>query len=684
MKSSVLLSAFCGAALAGGPVGVVAQDCPSVEALRQYRPAEATRVYASDGSLLADLSPERRVVVDLDDVPPTVSNGFVAVEDRRFWQHEGVDMRGVGRAAWRNITSLSLSEGFSTITMQLARNVFPDELPRSEKLRRKICEIRLAGRIEDAFAKRDILRMYINQVYFGDGKYGIEEASRGYFGKPAKRLTLSEAATLVGLVKNPEGYNPRRHPARAIARRNVVLDVLVREKVVSAADATEARADTLVIAPPLEASGPAPYYVAAVRRELRERFGAGADVKGLRVHTGLEPAIQKAARDALVAQLERIEAGEYGKWGYAKPGRDERLDAAQGSGSPYLQGMVIVLDARTGAVRALVGGRDFGHSSFDRAFHARRQPGSTFKPIVYATALQGGLSPASRIATTPVEVVLTGAAWRPDDLVPDSVTSLSLRDALVLSSNNAAVRVGEWAGIGRVADMARTLGLTTPVPDYPSILLGSAEVIPAELTAAYATLGNGGYRVTPTLISRIEDAHGRVLWRAPESTEHVLDSGVAYLTTSLMEDVIDRGTGAAVRSSGFWLPAAGKTGTTNDAKDVWFVGMTPDLAAGVWLGFDQPAQILPNAFGGTLAAPVWAATMKAAYAHRPAPSAWSAPASLVSAPIDATTGQLATPNCPPADVRIEYFAAGAEPGDYCATHPHGLMDRVLRGLRIRR
>ena len=683
MKTIVLLLALCAAGIIAAVAGARAQECPSIEALRDFRPAQATRVFAVDGSLLADLSPERRVVIDLADVPPTVSNGFVAVEDRRFWQHEGVDFRGAGRAVWRNLTSLSLSEGFSTITMQLARNVFPNELPRTEKLRRKVCEIRLAGDLEDAFAKRDILMMYINQVYFGDGKYGIEEAARGYFGKPAKKLTLSEAATLVGLVKNPEGYNPRRNPARAIARRNVVLDVLVRENVVTADDAVKARSDSLVIAPPIEASGAAPWYVAAVRRELRARFGEDAAVKGLRVYTGLEPALQKAAHAALVAQLERIEAGRYGKWGHAKPAPGERLDAARGTGSPYLQGMIIVLDAHTGAVRALVSGRDFTHSSFDRAFHARRQPGSTFKPIVYATALQAGMSPASRIATTPVDRALDGTAWRPDDLVPDSVTSLSLRDALALSSNNAAVRAGEWAGIGRVAAMAKTLGLSTPVPDYPAILLGSAEVIPAELTAAYATLGNGGYRVVPALISRVDDAHGRVLWSAPSRAEHVLDSSIAYLTTSLMEDVIDRGTGTAVRSSGFWLPAAGKTGTTNDAKDVWFIGMTPDLAAGVWIGFDQPARILPNASGGALAAPVWAATMKAAYASREAPAAWSAPPTLVSAPIDEKSGQLATPNCPPENVRIEYFAAGTEPGDYCKLHPRGFMDRVLRGLRIR-
>ncbi|HEX2167240.1 MAG TPA: transglycosylase domain-containing protein, partial [Longimicrobiales bacterium] len=423
MKTFVLLSALCAAIAAGVIGGVRAQDCPGIEALHHFEPAQATRVYAGDGSLLADLSPERRVVVELDDVPPTVSNGFVAVEDRRFWQHEGVDLRGVGRAVWRNITSLSLSEGFSTITMQLARNVFPDELPRSDKLRRKFCEVRVAGQIEQEFAKRDILKMYMNQVYFGDGKYGIEEAARGYFGKTAKRLTLSEAATLVGLVKNPEGYNPRRNPDRALSRRNTVLDVLVREGVVSTDDATDARADSLVIAPPLEASGPAPYYVAAVRRELRERFGADADVQGLRVHTGLDPALQKAAHDALVAQIERIEDSAFGTWKHPAPAAGERLVPAQGSGSPYLQGMVIVLDAHTGAVRALVGGRDFTHSSFDRAFHARRQPGSTFKPIVYATALQRGMSPASRVETTPVQTGIGGAAWRPDDHVPDSVTS---------------------------------------------------------------------------------------------------------------------------------------------------------------------------------------------------------------------------------------------------------------------
>jgi penicillin-binding protein 1A len=684
MKKTLCAALLCGLVLGGCSRLPRPANCPSVDALRTYRMPEATRLYASDGSLLADLSPERRVVVDLDEVPPTIANGFVAVEDRRFWTHDGIDERGAVRAVWRNIRTRSLREGFSTLTMQLPRNIFPDELPRSDRFRRKACELRLAGEIERAIGKREILKLYINQVYLGDGKYGVEEAARAYFGKPAARLTSAEAALLVGLVKNPEGYNPRRHPNRAIQRRNVVLDVLAREGVLSAADAAKARAEPLKLAPPLEASGPAPYYVAAVRRELRERFGDDADVRGMRVHTGLDPAIQRAARDALVEQIRHIENGGFGRWRHAKPDGN-RIPPAEGSGSPYLQGLVVVLDSRTGEIRALVGGRDFTHSSYDRALVARRQPGSTFKAIVYAAALQHGLAATSRIETTPVSVDVSGTAWRPDDLVHDTVTVLSARDAMALSSNNAAVRVGEWVGVNRVIEMARTLGISTPVPPYPSVFLGSAEVVPVEFAAAYAALGNGGYRVQPTLITRVEDARGNVLWRAPQTAQHVLDSGVAYLTTSLLEDVIDRGTGTAVRREGFWLPAAGKTGTTNDARDVWFVGMTPDLTAAVWLGFDQPKQILPNAYGGNMAAPIWARTMKAAYATRGAPAGWNAPASLISMPIDMRSGQAAAPDCPAEDIRIEHFVPGTEPEDYCPLHysPPGVVDRLLRGLRVR-
>jgi penicillin-binding protein 1A len=262
---------------------VAAPTCPSIAALEDYRPPQATRVFALDGSRLADLSPERRVLVAFDQIPAVVRDGFVAVEDRRFWDHGGVDVRGIGRAVWNNIRALSLEEGFSTITMQLTRNVFPQALPRGDRFRRKICEVRMAGAVEDALGKRKVLELYANQVYMGDGLYGVEEAARVLFGKPVARVDAAEAALLVGLVKNPEGYSPRKHPARAIRRRNVVLDVLAREGVITAAEAADAAAQPLNLAPPLEARASAPWAVAAVRRELRELVGADADTRGLRV-----------------------------------------------------------------------------------------------------------------------------------------------------------------------------------------------------------------------------------------------------------------------------------------------------------------------------------------------------------------------------------------------------------------
>lgn len=666
---------------AGAASGARAQDCPTVQALRSYIPPEATRVFAMDGSKIADLSPERRILVTLEQVPPVVWNGFVAVEDRRFWQNSGVDLRGIGRAIMKDITSLSLKQGFSTIPMQLARNVFPEALPRSDKMHRKYCEVKLAGAIEAAFSKRDILRMYVNQVYMGDGLYGVEAASRGYFGKPVSGVTTGEAALLVGLVKNPEGYNPRKNAARAIERRNIVLDVMARERVISGADAAIAKREGIKLIPSIEAAGAAPYFVAAIRRELRDRYGDSADVKGLRVFTGLDPDVQRAAALQMVKQIRSIEKGTFGKYRHPVPAAGA-MPAATGAGSPYLQGMVVVLDARTGEIRALVGGRDFTHSSYDRALLAHRQPGSTFKPLVYTAALEAGLSPSARIETTPVTVANIGeVSWKPDDLVPDSVTSLTVRDALALSSNNGAVRVGEWVTAPRVVEMAKRLGLTTPVPPYPSIFLGAAEVIPVELAAAYATLGNGGMRVKPHLITRVEDARGRVLWRTPSDVTQVISPQVSFVITSMLQDVIDHGTGAAVRRSGFWLPAAGKTGTTNGAKDVWFMGMTPDLVGAVWFGFDRPKEILPNAFGGNIAAPVWASIMKAAYVKRATPAPWSAPADLLQLPIDTESGMLATQNCPPSHVRIEYFTQANAPTLYCPLHPATAGEKIMRELR---
>jgi penicillin-binding protein 1A len=678
LQRTLVLAAFATTFAACG--GADAQECPSVEQLRAYKPPQATRVYARDGSRIADLSPERRVVVELNEVPKVVSSGFVAVEDKRFWQHGGVDYRGVGRAILRNLRSMSIEEGFSTIPMQLARQVFTDELPMDEnKVRRKLCEVSLAPKIEKAFTKREILKMYVNQIYLGDGLYGVEEASRAYFGKPVSQVSAAEAAVLVGLAKNPEGYNPRKKPAQTIRRRNIVLDVMAREGVITAAQARQAKAEPLRLAPPIEAAGPAPYFIAQVREELRERFGEDADKRGLRVYTGLDPAAQKGARDALVAQIRRIEKGELGT--YKHPVPDSALQPATGRGSPYLQGMVVALDVHTGEVRALVGGRDYTHSNFDRATEAKRQPGSAFKPFVYAAAIQQGLTLNSRIETTPVS---DGAgAWNPDDLVPDTVTQLSVRDAFARSSNYGAIRIGNWVGPQAVIQMARQAGVTTHIPPYPSIFLGAAEIVPIEFVAAIGAFGNGGKRVKPRFINRVEDARGKILWQAREAGEYTINSGVAYLTLSLMQDVVDRGTAASIRRAGFWLPAAGKTGTTNDSKDVWFVGMTPDMVAGVWLGFDTPKMITANAGGGRYAAPVWAEMMKTTYAKRPQPAPWSVPSDVISTPIDFESGGLATDKCPPEDVRVEYFLPGTEPTEYCPLHGGGqnAIDKLLQGIR---
>ncbi len=660
--------------------GVRGSGCPTMADLRAYRPPEATRVFALDGSLVADLSPQRRVVREIDEIPLLVRSAALAVEDRRFRDHRGIDFRSVARAVWRNVSTVSVREGFSTITMQLARSVFPERLPMADKVGRKVCEIHLAFRIEREYSKDQILALYLNQIYLGSGLYGVEAAAQGLFGVPVQRLSPAQTALVIGLAKSPEGYNPRRHAERALHRRNVVLEVMAETGVIDRATADLAKEEPLGLAPPLEASGPAPYFVAGVRREVQARFGPDADVMGLRVYTGLDPTLQRLAHSALVDQIERIEGGAFGHYPHSN-------GTAPASDGGALEGMVVVMDPRSGEVRALVGGRDFGTSQFDRAFQARRQPGSTFKPLVYAAALESGIPTTARLETTPLAVESAGSpVWRPGDHLADTVQALSVRSALALSSNSAAVRLGQWVGEPRVAALGKRLGLSTDIPPYPSIHLGSAEVIPAELVAAFATFGNGGYRVPPVLIQRIEDSDGNVLWRAPVPRHQVLDPGVAFLTLTMLEDVVNSGTATSVRSNGFWHPAAGKTGTTNEGRDVWFIGLTPDLVAGVWLGFDRPRPIMPGASGGRLAAPVWANVMAGAYRERPVPTAWTPPANVVSVEIDDRTGYLATQACPPEHVRIEYFLTGTEPRTYCPVHVDRGRDGLLDGIwrRVRR
>jgi penicillin-binding protein 1A len=638
------------------------QDCPSVEALRDYSPPQASRVFDRNGQILAHLAPQHRIVVPLAKIPPHVAGAFLAVEDRRFFEHHGVDYRRAVGALVRDIRAMGFAQGFSTITMQLARNVFPKHLTREKTLRRKVWEIVLARQIEDAFTKDQILEMYLNQIYLGNGLYGVEAAAEGYFGEHVTQLTPAQAAMLAALPKAPTTYDPRDHPAAAIERRNLVLSLMADAGVIDAAQAAQARTEPLGLAPPPEAAGSAPYYVAEVRRELTERFGPGAETAGLRVYTSLDPELQTTARDELQKQLATVESGKMGRFRGPICSKGDVKDPSQ-----CLQGLFVAMDAHTGDVLALVGGRDFSLSQFDRATLAKRQPGSSFKPFVYATALADSIP-----ITTPLigpDAADYEGDYRPADHTADSV-NIDMRDGLRLSSNRAAVALGERVGVESVVRMAHELGLTTDIPAYPSTILGTASVIPIEMVSAYTAFADQGVRVKPRFIQRVLDASGKVVYEAPVQREAVLSPEVAFLTTSLMESVISHGTGWRVRESlPADVPAAGKTGTTDNSADNWFVGFTPDIAAAAWVGFDRPHEVVPGAEGGTLAAPMWGRILAQYYKSHPVPAPWQPPEDLVSAEIDHASGKLATSMCPPDLVRQEWFLPGTEPTEYCPLHP---------------
>lgn len=648
-------------------------SCPDVNALREYTPPQATRVYDRTGQILTHLAPERRIVVPLERIPATVVGAFLAVEDRRFFQHDGVDYRRAAGALVTDIRTLSFREGFSTITMQLARNVFPEHLTREKTLRRKVWEVTLAWQIEEEFGKDEILEMYLNQINLGNGLYGVEAAAQGYFGKRAQDLNDVEAALLAAIPKAPTTYNPRRNPVQARARRDLVLSLMADAGVIDEQEAAQSREQDLGLVPPMEAKSSAPYFVQAVRRELQDRFGADFENAGLRVFTTIDPALQTAAQEALREQLAAVENDEIGNFRGVNC-TEEKVDDP----SVCLQGMFVAMDAHMGDVLALVGGRNFALSQFDRATQAERQPGSAFKPILYATALEQRIPITTPLVAPTDSLGGYDGEYRPADHVADSV-DLDLRSGLRLSSNRAAVALGEMVGVENVVRQAKEMGLTTEIPPYPSTFLGAASVVPLELVSAFTAFANMGQRAYPRLILRVEDAQGKVLYESEIRREPVLSPEVAFLTTDLMTEVVERGTGWRVRQA---LPAgvaaAGKTGTTNDATDTWFVGVTPDLAAAAWVGYDTPKKIFPGAEGGNTASPIWGKAVAAYYETHPTPPPWMPPFDLVSATIDGASGMLATEGCPPGEVRQEWFLPGTEPLDYCPIHSDSGMGGWLR------
>jgi penicillin-binding protein 1A len=638
--------------------------CPSTAALQAFRPSEGSRILDRHGVVLGRLTNVRRVNVPLDRVPRHVRAAFIAVEDRRFYHHGGVDWRSAARAAWRNLRSLGVREGFSTISMQVVRSAFLPTIANQRSLRRKLIEVELARRLEAAVDKQRILELYLNVLYLGNGTYGVEAASRDLFGKHVEELTVADAATLAALARGPAIYSPRRHPDRARARRNLVLDLMAREGYLSPERARRASAAPLALAasewrPRRETS----YMLDPVRELVDSVLGDDAGGLGdLVVHTTLDAGAQRAAARAVddrAAAIERAAGGRYRRRGES------------------LEGALVALDPRNGEIRALVGARRVVRRGFNRALDARRQPGSAFKPFVYAAALMDGITPADVLDDSPVAVSDGKRVWRPVNFGGQYAGPLTLRRALMRSANAATVRLSERVGARRVASLARRAGIRSELDPVPAMALGALEVTPLELTTAYASFGNGGLRVTPTLVRRIETPDGGVLWRAPHpKPERVLGAAESFQLTSMLRSVVDGGTGSIIRELGVTTPVAGKTGTTNNGADVWFVGYTPSIVATVWFGYDSPHAISGNASAGRLAAPAWAAFYRNGWRERSGEAGWPEPAGLVSRTIDAFNGDLANEWCP--TTQREWFKAGTEPTRRCQEHRAPLEERLER------
>ncbi|HEX6899286.1 MAG TPA: PBP1A family penicillin-binding protein [Thermoanaerobaculia bacterium] len=642
--------------------------CPNVASLAVYQPGGAPVLLDRNGEVFADLAPSEREVVPLAALPSHVPQAFLAVEDQRFYEHAGVDWHRVGGAMAANLRAKSFAQGFSTITMQLARNVFPEDIPGQEQtLRRKLLEIRVAQDIERTFSKQEILELYLNNIYFGNRARGIEAAARQYFNRAATELTLDQAALLAALPKAPSHYDPRRHPEAALARRNLVIDLMLKQGRIPRLMAEDARRSELEIVPaPRQAqveSGLAPYFVERVRRELEERFGANLYTQPLRIVTTLDSAAQRAAEEELRRQLKSVEDGEQGLFEGA---RYSLVSEAPEDGTPYIQGAFVMLDARTGDVLAWVGGRDYAHSQFDRVEQARRQPGSAFKPFVYAAALARGWVLSQPLVDQPLQVRMPdGQIWKPRNFTNRYEGRVSMRDALVRSKNVATVRLAGALGLGRVVDLARETGIEEPISQVPSLALGTITVSPLELTSAYTAFATLGRTAEPRLLLRVENEEGKVLWRSAPERHEALRPAVAYLVTDVLSEALVRGTGSVVQRTGLKVPAAGKTGTTNEGTDAWFVGYTPEIAAGVWIGFDHNRPILTGATGGQLAAPVWGRVMARVYEKRRQPRPWSKPAEVVSRPVDPATGLVVETRCAGRDTPRELFIEGLVPASYC-------------------
>jgi len=604
---------------------------------------ERNTVLDVDGKIYSRLAGANRLKVSLSEVSPLFIAAVLAREDTRFYQHGGIDWRGILRALAHDILSRSAKEGASSITQQLARNSLPLG---GRSISRKLLEAMVALRIERQFTKQQILELYINRIYFGTGCYGIETASQAYFGKSASKLNLPEAALLAGLIRSPNRFSPLKNPEGAAVQRNAVLDRMVQLQKLSPAQAEQAKIAKITPHPKRLPFIQENYAMDAVQRDLTLLLTQDQiDNGGLFIYTTLDPAVQNAAQQALESQLTKIERQS----NFHHPLKANYQPPANGDDSamPYLQGAVVAIDNASGGIRGLVGGRDYSQSKFNRALApTNRQVGSAFKPFVYTLAFSHGLLPGGAISDGPIQSgEIEGAGnWSPgnSDGTYGGIQPCSY--GLIHSRNTMSVRVGQFAGLDSVQKIANTLGLGQNIPHGPAIYIGSFETNLKDLTAAYSAFPNAGVRKQAYIIERIDNQQHHPIFRAAHISVPALDPSAAWMTSQLMEEVLTRGTAASARSLGFKLPAAGKTGTTNDYKDAWFLGYTSTLTCGVWVGFDQPVTIIPHGYGAALALPVWTQVMNKAAEHYPA-QLLQPTMPIQRATVCSISNQLATSGC---------------------------------------
>ena len=674
----------------------LSRDLPSLEQLENYDPDLVTRIYSSDGVVLNELFVQKRVFIELDRIPDYMQYAVVSSEDRRFFEHWGLSMRSIARAVMVNTLSLSYRQGFSTLTQQLARNLYKS-VGFEDSILRKLKEMITAIQIERTYTKEEIIEMYLNTVHFGHGTYGVEAATKRFFGKESRYLTIDESALLVGLLPAPASYSPINHPEKSIRRRNTVLRLMKDQGYIRKGQYEENRAKTLETVLEVPKRGSAPYFTEYVRRLLEKedtKLGINIYRDGLKIYTTLNSELQSIAEEAVMKTVANDQnrlnkrlfknREEFENLAYLTIYPEDSIKMMLGGeGKLYkdlrdkllVQCAFVALDPNTGGILAMIGGRPDYHDQYNRAVQARRQPGSVFKPFVYTTALDNGYPVTEQLLNQPVVLNIqnmdgTWVKWKPQNYDGSTGGLTTFREGLRKSLNLISVRMVQQdiAPAEQVKITAKRMGINTDIRAVDAIALGTSEVFPIEMVSAYSALANKGVYSKPFAITKIEDRYGNIIKEYYPDRKEVLSEETAYLMTSLMQTVMDRGTGGSARwKYKFNRPAAGKTGTTQGWSDAWFVGFTPQIAAGIWLGVDDfRVPLGPGQDGSRSALPAWARFMKSGHDTLDLKvELFDRPSGVKDIDVCTVTKKSPLPACP---IQKEIFKSGTEPIQKCKVH----------------